>query len=105
MGTKDQFERESQSLTLSSCGATFASVVLAVIAITVAFPQQTLAIEKAVGFLKIIFILSILCALFAVFSYLVRESQETVSDVLLYFSVIGLIASMLFLLPVVFILL
>jgi hypothetical protein len=101
MVTSDQFERENQSLALSSCGATFASVVLAVITILAAFPQQFQIFEQVVSFLKVIFCLSILCSLFAVFSYLIRESKETVSDVLLYFSVITLVTSMLFLIPVV----
>jgi hypothetical protein len=103
MGTPDQFAREGQSLALSSCGATFASVVLAVIAITAAFPQQFQIFEQVVSFLKVIFCLSILCSLFALFSYLTRESKETVSDVLLYFSMIALVASMFFLIPVVLI--
>jgi len=103
MATSDQFEREDQSLALSSCGATFASVVLAVIAIMAVFPQQFQVFERVVSFLKVTFCLSILCSLFAVFSYLTRESKETVSDVLFYFSMIALVASMLFLIPVVLI--
>ena len=103
MATEDQFARENQSLALSSCGATFASVVLAVIAIIAAFPQQFQVFEEVLSFLKLIFSLSILCSLLAVFSYITRESKETVSDVLQYFSLIALITSMFFLIPVVFI--
>lgn len=103
MATNDQFTRENQSLALSSCGATFASVVLAVIAIMTAFPQQFQVLGEVVSFLKAIFSLSIVCSVLAIFSYITRESKENVSEVLLYLSIITLIASMFFLIPVVFI--